>query len=86
MKSKKYPDCTTIIAKQLTPVKAIRAFCLDCVGNNVREVRLCPSTKCPLYPFRFGKNPFSNHKGNPDSLPHKTVENEQTGASIEQDG
>lgn len=41
-----------------SPVKAIRAFCLDCVGGSVQEVRLCPAKKCALYPYRFGKNPF----------------------------
>ena len=38
--------------------KAIRAFCLDCVGGSAQEVRLCPAKKCALYPYRFGKNPF----------------------------
>lgn len=41
------------------PVKAIRAFCLDCVGNSPNEVKLCPSERCALYPFRFGKNPYT---------------------------
>jgi hypothetical protein len=40
------------------PVKAIRVFCLSCVGESSTEVRLCPSTKCALHPFRFGKNPY----------------------------
>lgn len=40
-----------------TPIKAIRAKCLDCSCGNVKEVTLCPITRCPLYPFRFGKNP-----------------------------
>lgn len=44
--------------KQKNPVKAIRAFCLDCVGGSPNEVKLCPSVKCALYHFRFGKNPF----------------------------
>lgn len=39
------------------PVKAIRAKCLDCSGTT-NEVKECPVTKCPLYPFRFGKNPY----------------------------
>lgn len=44
---------------QLTsPLKAIRQKCLDCVWGNATEVRLCPSESCPLFPFRFGKNPF----------------------------
>lgn len=40
------------------PVKAIRAKCLDCCAGEKAEVKLCPSADCPLYPFRFGKNPF----------------------------
>lgn len=35
--------------------KAIRLKCLDCCGNQPGEVRLCPATKCVLWPFRFGK-------------------------------
>jgi hypothetical protein len=40
------------------PVKAIRAFCLECVCGSPREVELCVSPECPLYPFRLGKNPY----------------------------
>lgn len=45
------------------PVKAIRTFCLACVGNSPQEVRDCTATPdssypCPLYAFRFGKNPY----------------------------
>ena len=40
----------------MTPLKAIRAKCLDCCYDNVMEVRLCPATNCPLWEFRFGKN------------------------------
>lgn len=40
------------------PVKAIREKCLDCCcGSNI-EVKLCNIVSCPIYPFRFGKNPF----------------------------
>ena len=41
----------------LTPMKAIRAKCLDCSGGHPKEVRLCPVTDCPLWPYRMGKNP-----------------------------
>lgn len=41
----------------LTPIKAIRAKCLDCCCGNVAEVRRCPSEKCALYPYRMGKRP-----------------------------
>lgn len=40
-----------------SPLKAIRAHCLECAGTT-NEVSLCPIEGCPLYPFRFGKNPF----------------------------
>ena len=40
------------------PVKAIRAKCLDCCCGSFSEISLCPAEKCPLYPFRFGKNPY----------------------------
>jgi hypothetical protein len=42
-----------------SPLKAIRAKCLDDCGDSHKEVRDCPvGNKCALYPFRFGKNPF----------------------------
>lgn len=41
----------------LTPIKAIRARCLDCCGGQKAEVRLCPSQKCPLWPYRMGRRP-----------------------------
>lgn len=40
----------------LSPLKSIRAFCLDCVGGSSNEVKLCPSERCALYPYRFGKD------------------------------
>lgn len=41
----------------LTPIKAIRAKCLDCCCGSAREVEFCPILDCSLYPYRFGKNP-----------------------------
>lgn len=41
----------------LTPMKAIRAKCLDCSCGSKQEVRLCTVTRCDLYPYRFGKRP-----------------------------
>ena len=40
-----------------TPIKAIRAKCLDCACNQIVEVRLCPITDCPLYEYRMGHRP-----------------------------
>lgn len=44
------------------PVKAIREKCLDCCCGSTAEVRDCPVAKCPLHPFRFGKNPYRQRK------------------------
>lgn len=41
----------------MTPVKAIRAKCLDCCCGSFKEVKSCPCTDCPLYAYRLGKNP-----------------------------
>ena len=40
----------------MTPMKAIRAKCLDCCYQ-YKEVELCPCKACSLWPYRFGKNP-----------------------------
>lgn len=40
------------------PIKRIREYCIQCVADQPKEVELCPITDCPLYEFRFGKNPF----------------------------
>lgn len=41
-----------------SPLKAIRAKCIDCCCGSYAEVRKCPCTNCELYAFRFGKNPY----------------------------
>ena len=41
-----------------SPGRAIRAKCIDCSGGNPTEARKCVAFKCPLWPFRMGKNPF----------------------------
>lgn len=42
----------------MTPMKAIRAKCLDCCCDSVLEVKECPMADCPLYPYRLGHNPY----------------------------
>lgn len=43
--------------KVLTPIKSIRAKCLDCCCGQKSEVRNCVITNCPLYPYRMGHRP-----------------------------
>ena len=39
-------------------LKIIRQKCLDCVCFQAKEVELCPSEHCALWPFRFAKDPY----------------------------
>jgi hypothetical protein len=41
----------------LTPMKAIRAYCLDCSNGSAQEVKRCEIRTCPLHRLRFGRNP-----------------------------
>jgi uncharacterized Fe-S cluster-containing radical SAM superfamily enzyme len=40
-----------------TPIKAIRAKCLDCTCGQLKEIRFCTIINCPLYPYRMGRRP-----------------------------
>lgn len=44
-----------------TPIKAIRAKCIDCCCGNLKEVRLCTTILCPLHEYRMGHRP-KKHK------------------------
>ncbi|MEW6195601.1 MAG: hypothetical protein AB1521_10650 [Bacteroidota bacterium] len=57
--------------KRLSPVKAIKAKCLDCSGGSKKEVRECIIQDCPLYTFRLGKNPNRKLKKNGFSTTEK---------------
>lgn len=45
----------------LTAMKAIRAQCVACSGDNAAEVRKCTATQCPLWPLRMGSYPKARH-------------------------
>lgn len=45
----------------VSPLKSIRKFCLECVGSS-NEVKRCSAEKCCLFPYRFGKNPFTKRR------------------------
>lgn len=48
-------------ARATSPLRAIRAFCVLCMGAQPKEVAKCSSTQCPLYLFRAGRNPYQKH-------------------------
>ena len=57
--------------KYKNPTKAIREFCIECMGGRENEGYLklisdCGSPDCALFEFRFGKNPY-NRKNLSDS-------------------
>lgn len=50
------------------PMKAIRAFCLECSGESEAEARKCVRYRCPLWPYRMGTNVFhAKAKTGPDN-------------------
>ena len=61
-----------------TPIKAIRAKCLDCCADQVKEIRECPIEKCSLWPYRMGRRPKTEpavkSNGLGDNLPAQKTE------------
>lgn len=50
----------------LTPLRAIRSFCLECLVWSSPEVEKCVDKLCSLYPWRSGHDstqPIRNPKG-----------------------
>ena len=74
-----YPYCTGHRAEgqTMTPLKAIRAYCLDCgePGKYI-SVRNCPIKKCSLYQFRLGHNPCRKGKGGNGQFGQKLTAND----------
>jgi len=46
-----------------SPIRAIRAFCKECVETS-NDIENCTGWTCPLFPFRFGVNPYHGEKDN----------------------
>ena len=42
---------------KLTPMKAIRAKCLECSSGQFKEIRMCPVKSCHLCEYRNGHRP-----------------------------
>ena len=57
--------------KKLSPLKAIRAKCLDCSVYQYSEISNCNISDCPLYPYRMGKNPNRKGIGNSSAFTKK---------------
>ena len=68
---------------KLTPLKAIRAKCLDCSGRSRAEVRECVIPGCPLYLYRLGKNPARKGMGSIQNLQDSQKLPTQLGVLVE---
>lgn len=55
-----------------------RAKCIDCSGGSATEARKCVAFKCPLWPFRMGRNQFW---GKSDDADLTTAASELEGAA-----
>jgi hypothetical protein len=44
--------------KPMSPLKALRARCIDCCADQPSEVRLCTAVAWASWPFRMGANPW----------------------------
>ena len=59
-------DKLRVLGHPETPLRAIRANCVECSGGSVAEARKCTAVGCPLWPMRMGKNPFYGKSRPPD--------------------
>lgn len=58
--------------KRITRAKAIRLKCLDCCCYQSTEVRQCPSTECPLWRYRMGKEERDELYGGKGAMKQET--------------
>jgi hypothetical protein len=42
----------------MSPLRALRARCLDCCAGSASEVRRCTAVRCVSWPFRMGTSPW----------------------------
>ena len=59
--------------KILTPLKAIRAKCMDCCCGQAKEIKLCNMRECPLFPYRAGRRPKVDKYIDEDDIEEKTI-------------
>ena len=69
-----------VLMTNLTPLKAIKARCIDCCGDD--HPRKCTSDDCPLYPFRLGKNTLLKPRKVSDEQKRRLIENLQKNREI----
>ena len=56
------------------------------VSSSALEVRLCPAMSCPLWPYRFGRNPTPDMIAQLGDRPIHPLEDATTAAEFHEDG
>lgn len=51
-----------------TPIKAIRAKCMDCTNSQFVEIKECKIKNCPLWEYRMGRRPKKSEEGNSNEV------------------
>lgn len=57
----------------VTPIKIIRAKCVDCSGGSIYEPTYCQVFDCPAWLWRLGKRPKTVAKTRPELLDPEAV-------------
>ena len=63
-----------------TPLKAIKARCIDCCGDD--HPRKCVCFNCSLYPFRLGKNTLLKPRVISEARKHRLLKNLQKNMEV----
>ncbi len=74
------------LAKARSPLTAIRAFCISCMGGHSHSVGTCGSQKCPLWPCRMGKNGYrATHTAATPQRPARGAKNAEKAGDLSEE-
>lgn len=59
-------DATALGFRRQSPIDAIRSKCRECMDNSYTAIEECTSIGCPIWPFRFGVNPWVDERAMTD--------------------
>lgn len=71
--------------KRVTRAKAIRLKCIDCCAGQPSEVRRCTAVKCPLFPYRMGREDKELYAGDVDDVDGENPEKLSEFDPVEED-
>ena len=70
--------------KQVSPLKAIRSFCVACQGESPIAVTECTDLHCPFHPYRHGTPPKGKRHQPMKAVKLYCLDNCQAGAGREE--